>query len=66
MLDDGKRLTDELSEIGEISDIPRDSNCDYHSIYFGLQAIGKTNSLKSTETPYFRVILWNHAKQLYD
>ena len=66
MLDDGKKLMDKLSEFGEIIDVPRDGNCGYHSIYFGLQAIGKTDSLESTKILYFRKTLWNHAKKPYD
>ena len=41
MLDDGKRLTDESSNFGEIEDVTCDGNCCYRSIYFGLQAKGK-------------------------
>ena len=45
MLDDEKRLTDELSKFGDILDAPCDGNCSYRLIYFGLQAIGKTDLL---------------------
>ena len=62
MLDDGKGLIDELSELGKIIDMPRDCNCSYHSICFGLQAIGETDSLKSTEMLYFRKMRWNHTR----
>ena len=64
MLYDEIRLIDELSKFGDIIDVSRDGNCGYHSIYFGLQAIGKTDSLESTEILYFRKILWNHAKKI--
>lgn len=47
MLDDGRRLIDGLSEFGKIIDVPPDGNCGYHSICFGLQAIGKTDTLES-------------------
>ena len=66
MLDDGRRLVDELSEFGEIINVPRDDDCGYHLIYFGLQAIGITDLLESTETSYFRKILLNYAKKSYD
>ena len=66
MLDDGERLIDELSEFGEIIDAPLGGNCGYHSIYFGLQAIGKTDLIESIEISYFRKIPWNHAKKSYD
>ena len=46
MLDDEKRLTTELSEFGEILAVPHDSNCGYHSICFGLQAIGKKSFIR--------------------
>ena len=44
MLDDGRRLIDELFKFGEIIYVPFDGNCGYHLTYIGLQAIDKTNS----------------------
>ena len=48
MLEDKEILIDQLPNFGEVKDVPDDDNCGYHSIYFSLQAIWKTNSLKSS------------------
>ena len=49
MLNDGKRLTNEISSFGKLVDVPHDGNYGYHLIYLGLQSIDKKYSLKSTE-----------------
>ena len=55
-LDGERRSSGELSNFGEIVNSPHDDNCGYHSIYFGLQAIGKTDLLKLTEISYLKAI----------
>ena len=66
MLDDEKRLKDELSNFGQLEDVPCDDNCGYHSFHFGSQAIGKTNLIKSPEIPCFRKIPCYHTKNTFD
>ena len=62
MSDDEKRLTDQLSNFREIKDVPHNGNCGYHSIYFGSQAVEKTNLLKSPKVLYLKEIHCDHAK----
>ena len=57
-----KKLMDQSSSFREVKDIPDDGNCGYHSIQFGLEAIEKTNSLKSLETIQLKKILYDHVK----
>ena len=59
-------MTDQISNFGEIEDVPHDDNCSYHSTHFDLQAIRKTNLLKSPEILYFIKILYDHAKNSFD
>ena len=61
MLDDEKRLTDQSFNFREIEDVPHDSNSGYHSIYFSLYAIGKTNLLELPETSYLMKMLCDHT-----
>ena len=66
ILNDEKTLTDELSNLKGIINVPNDGNCSHHLICEGLYTISKANLLKFSEISYFRNIHCDHAKNLFN